>query len=142
MPSVAIGGDLINAVHDPSFNQHLHAMTREVLRCVFIPEIRAEEIYHMVVNIQLINEQSKGHIEDHRSNAALAHQLGKPRPLEAAKSVQRELASLWREIRRFASEDLDLEKPERWWKFPARGSPSTPAAKEVKSVPDDSSAES
>jgi hypothetical protein len=114
MPSVAIGGDLIKAVHDPSFNEHLHNMTRAALKCVFIPEERAEAIYQRVVNIQLINEESKGHIEDHSSNSMLAQQLGKPRPLEAAKNVQRELASLWREIRRYASADLDLEHQREW----------------------------
>jgi len=36
MPSVAIGDELIRAVHDPSFNQHLRDMTRAALQGVFI----------------------------------------------------------------------------------------------------------
>jgi hypothetical protein len=116
MPSVAIGGELTKTVHDPSFREHLREMTQTVLKCVFISKIKAEKIYNSLINVQLVNEQSKGHIEDHNSNAYLAQALGKPRPLEAAQNVQSELIVLWREIRQFASEDMDLEHQKQWWK--------------------------
>ena len=105
MPSVAPGGETINAVHDPAFDQHLRSITRASLECVFIPKAYAAAIYESLVKIRMLNEQSKGHIEDYGMNAYEAEKLGKPRPLIAAKNVQSELASLWREIRQFASED-------------------------------------
>jgi hypothetical protein len=116
MPSVGEGGESISAVHDPSFRQHLRDMTETVLKCVFISRAKAEKIYNILLNVQLINEESKGHIEDHSSNAAMAAQLGKPRPLQAAQNVRSELISLWREIRNLAAEDLNPEYSERWWK--------------------------
>lgn len=119
MPSVAIGSELTKTVHDPLFRGHLREMTQATLKCVFIPPAKAEEIYSSLLNVQLVNEQSKGHIEDYGSNAGLANALGKPRPLEAAKNVQAELIRLWREIRQFASDDLALEERNRWWRhFP------------------------
>jgi hypothetical protein len=114
MPSVAIGGELISAVHDPSFSQHLREMSRAALKCVFISEAKAKHIYEASVRIRMTNETAKGHIEDHNSNAILADKLGTPRPLQAAKLVQSELGSLWRDVRRFASEDLEL-KPDKSW---------------------------
>lgn len=117
MPSVAIGSELINTVHDPLFRQHLRDMTQAVLKSEFISASKAERIYSSLLKIQIVNEESKGHIEDHTSNAALASQLGKPRPLEAAKNVQNELISLWREIRGFAAEDLDPAHSQGWWKL-------------------------
>jgi hypothetical protein len=70
----------------------------------------------MLDDIQISNERAKAHIEDFRSDANLAYKLGKPRPLQAAKQVQFELGSLWREVRRLASEDLSLEQRESWLK--------------------------
>jgi len=43
-PSVAVGGELIGMMHDPSFRQHLREMTQTVLKCVFISETKAEKI--------------------------------------------------------------------------------------------------
>jgi hypothetical protein len=116
MPSVAIGGELISTVHDPTFNQHLRDMTRVALKCVFISKSNIQRIYQMLDDIQISNERAKAHIEDFRSDANLAYKLGKPRPLQAAKQVQFELGSLWREVRRLASEDLSLEQRESWLK--------------------------
>ena len=113
MPSVAIGVELISAVHDPIFNQHVRDMTRATLKCVFISQSKTQKIYQMFDNIQIKNEQAKAHIEDHRSDANLAHTLGKPRPLQAAKQIQSELGSLRREVRRFASDDLSVEQRQR-----------------------------
>jgi len=110
MPSVAIGGELIAAVNDPSFNQHLRDMTRAVLNCVFISETRANAIYQRLLDIQVTNDRAKGHIEAHNQNAIAAHSLGIPGKLDAAKNVQLELGSLLTEIRRFASEDMELER--------------------------------
>jgi hypothetical protein len=87
-----------------------------VLKCTFIPEKSRGTIYESILKVQLTNEEAKGHIEDHTSNAHLAAELGKPRPLGAAQAVQSELVSLWREVRRFAAEDLDVEHQKRWWR--------------------------
>jgi hypothetical protein len=91
-------------------------MAQSVLKCAFIPAARAEAIYESLVGVQLTNEEAKGHIEDHDANAALAAQLGLPRPLESAKRVQSELAGLWREIRKFSNEDLELDRKKSWLK--------------------------
>ncbi len=92
-------------------------MTQTVLKCVFISEIKAQKIYDDLVKVQIVNEESKGHIEDFNSNANLSQALGKPRPLQAARNVQSELVSIWREIRKLAAEDLDLEHQKQWRKF-------------------------
>jgi len=117
MPSVAVGGELIKTVHDPLFRDYLRDMTQTILKCIFISEFKREKIYNSLLNVQLVNEQSKGHIEDHNSNAHLAQALGKPRPLEAAQNVQSELIALRREIRLFASEDMDIVHQRQWWKL-------------------------
>ena len=117
MPSVAVGGELIKTVHDPLFRDYLRDMTQTILKCIFISEFKREKIYNSQLNVQLVNEQSKGHIEDHNSNAHLAQALGKPRPLEAAQNVQSELIALRREIRLFASEDMDIVHQRQWWKL-------------------------
>jgi hypothetical protein len=114
MPSVAIGGEIISAVHDPTFNQHLRDMTRAALKCLFVSKSKIQKIYQMLDDIQISNERAKAHIEDFRSDANLAYRLGKPMPLQAAKRVQFELGSLWREVRRLASEDLELEPYKSW----------------------------
>jgi hypothetical protein len=106
MPSVAVGSELTQTVHDPKFREHLREMTQATLKCVFISPEKAEKIYNALLKVQVVNEESKGHIEDYGSNAHLANSLGKPRPLEAARNVQVELVTLWREIRLYASEDL------------------------------------
>jgi hypothetical protein len=116
MPSVAIGGELISAVNDPSFNQHLREMTRAVLSCVFISETRMNGIYQRLCDIQITNDKSKGYIEAHNQNAHVAHSQGIPGKLDAAKNVQSELGALWREIRRFATEDMELDRRRPWSK--------------------------
>jgi hypothetical protein len=116
MPSVAVGSELTKTVHDPLVREHLRDMTRSVLKPTFISEAKAGAIYDSLVKVQIVNEEAKAHIEDYGSNASLADKLGKPRPLQAAKNVQLELISIWREIRRYATEDLELKQPERWWK--------------------------
>jgi hypothetical protein len=117
MPSVAIGSELINAVHDPIFKEHLREMTGAALSCLFISEIKSRDLYERLVDIRMTNEKSKGQIEDYNSNPSIAYQRGIPRPLQSAKQVQIELASLFRDVRRFASEDLELESREPWWVF-------------------------
>jgi hypothetical protein len=117
MPSVAIGQELTDALHDQSFKKHLRDMTQASLKCVFIPADKAMKIYELLVTAQLTNEESKGQIEDFRSNAPHAHVPDFPRPLQAAKKVQSALIDAWREIRRLASEDLELERERPWWKF-------------------------
>jgi len=114
MPSVAEGHELTSTVHDPAFRKHLREMTQVTLERVFISADRAESIYKKLLRVQMVNEESKGHIEDYKSNANQAHLLGKPRPLMAAKNVQVELISLWREIRQFASNDLEAESAKQW----------------------------
>jgi hypothetical protein len=115
MPSVAVGSELTSTVHDPKFRDHLREMTQATLKCVFISPEKAEKIYNSLLKVQLVNEESKGHIENYGSNANLADSLGKPRPLQAAKNVQAELITLWREIRTYAAEDLK-ENPGVNWK--------------------------
>jgi hypothetical protein len=116
-PSVVVGSELIGIVHDPAFSQHLREMTQTVLKCVFISESKAQKIYDDLVKAQIVNEESKGHIEDFNSNANLSQALGRPRPLQAAQNVQSELISLCRVIRKLAAEDLDPEHHESWWKL-------------------------
>jgi hypothetical protein len=117
MPSVAIGSELIGAVHDSEFNKHLRDMTRAALNCLFISETKSQKIYQMLVSVRMTNEKSKGQIEDYNSNPSLAYQLKTPQPLQSAKQVQFELAILFRDVRRLASEDLELELHEPWWRF-------------------------
>jgi hypothetical protein len=109
MPSVAPGSETIEAVHDHDFDQHLCDATRAALECVFISQAKSEAIYTKLVSIRSSNEVAKGHIEDYQVDANQAHLLGKPRPLIAAQNVRFELVSLWRDVRRFATEDLRVE---------------------------------
>ena len=66
-PSVGAGRELIGTIHDPIFRQHLREMTQAGLKCVFISETKAQKIYDRILKVQLVNEESKGHIEDYGS---------------------------------------------------------------------------
>lgn len=114
LPTVATRDELISAVLDPSFTQHLRNMTQAALHCVFISEAKAKKIYRVMDKIQMNNEKAKKYIEAHRSNVSLAHQHGILEPWEATRQIQIEWSSLWREIRRFVAEDLELEPHKSW----------------------------
>ena len=118
MPSVAIGLELKVTVHDPLFKKHLRDMTQASLKCVFISADKAMRMYEMLLSVQLANEKSKGQIEDFESNAPHAKRPGFPTPVQAAEKVRDELAKAWREIRRLASDDLEIERRKPWWRAP------------------------
>jgi hypothetical protein len=134
LPSVAIGQELTDTLHDQSFKKHLRDMTQASLKCVFIPADKAMKIYELLVTAQLTNEESKGQIEDFRSNASHTRVPDFPRPLQAAKKVQSALIDTWQEIRRLASEDLELEQGRPWRKLLANWAKKVPGIQTGKSV--------
>jgi hypothetical protein len=110
MPSVEVGGVAINAINDPAFNQHLHDFTRSVLECVFIAADKSEALYQKLVDIQVANENARVEIVGYQLDPARATQQELPRPLQSAKKVQSDLASLWRDIRAYAAADLEVSR--------------------------------
>lgn len=87
MPSVAIGKVPIAAVHGSELDVFLHDAIHTVLKCIFIPEEYAVSLYEDLLRIQLAVENAKREIETYNVSPMIAHEQGKPRPLQSAQNV-------------------------------------------------------
>jgi hypothetical protein len=110
MPSVGIGGELIDAVKGSSLDRHLRQMTQATLRCVFAASVLGEQgIYVKLVKLRQAKEKAHIDIIAYEQSPALAFQQGLPSALEIATEFQAKFASIWHDVHTLAIKDLDIK---------------------------------
>ena len=109
MPSVAIGGKLIDAVKGGELDEHLRLFTQATLECVFAASVCDEGgLYEKLVSLRQAKENAIINMGSYELSPSVAHSQGLPRPLEIAQKLQAEFALILREVHNLAKTDLDI----------------------------------